>query len=127
MTQAGLSAMTIDQLVEQFAKIGIAQDKALWDSLGTDNYSRFSRLFAEMNDVDNELRSRGRNARLALTQLYTHKNTQVRLKAAKRTLGVAPVEARKIIEEISKSNLFPQAGEAGMTLDSLEQGIFKPD
>lgn len=127
MTRAALSAMTVDQLVERFAEIGIAQDKALWDSLGTDDYAEFSRLFAEMNDVDHELRSRGRTARLGLIRLFDHRNAQVRLKAAKRTLGVAPIEARKIIEEISQSNLFPQAGEAGMTIDSLDQGIFKPD
>jgi hypothetical protein len=52
---------------------------------------------------------------------------QVRLKAAKRTLGVAPEKARHVIEEIKKSQSFPQALEAGMTLRNLEAGVFKPD
>lgn len=135
MTQTGLNTMSIDQLVDRFAEIAIAQEKAgddlvirLWDSNGEDtDTSEINRLFEQMNEVDNELRARGREARLALTRLYSHRNTQVRLKAAKRTLGVAPVQARKIIEDISQSNLFPQAGEAGMTLDGLDEGIFKPD
>jgi uncharacterized protein YdcH (DUF465 family) len=127
MARPNLRAMTIDQLVDRFAEIGIAQDNALWDQLGTNEYAQFTRLFNQMNDVDQELRSRGRDARLSLMRLYDHRNTQVRLKAAVRTLGVAPVEAREIIEEISQSQIFPQAGDAGMTLVNLERGIFKPD
>jgi hypothetical protein len=52
---------------------------------------------------------------------------QVRLQAAKRTLTVAPQAARQVIESISESDWFPQAGEAGMTLSNLESGLFKPD
>ncbi|MGH6840677.1 MAG: DUF2019 domain-containing protein, partial [Methylocella sp.] len=66
-------------------------------------------------------------AQLALLRLFDHPNMQVRLKAAKRTLGVAPEEARQVIESISESNWFPQAGEAGMTLSNLDSGFFKPD
>ena len=80
-----------------------------------------------MNDVDQELRRRGLEARLALLKLFDHPNMQVRLKAAKRTLGVAPEKARHVIEEIKKSQSFPQALEAGMTLRNLEAGVFKPD
>ena len=87
MTRADLSALTVDQLVDRFAEIGIAQDKALWDALGEEDYSEVSRLIFEMKDVDDELRARGRNARLALKRLYSHENTQVRLKAAKSTLA----------------------------------------
>jgi hypothetical protein len=118
-----LTDMTVDQLIDRFAEIGVAQDDALWDG----KYSVFNRLYREMDNVDAELRSRGRDARLALLQLYDHESAQVRLKAAKRTLGIAPDEARKLIEKISDSKIYPQAGEAGMTLDSLDEGIFKPD
>lgn len=52
---------------------------------------------------------------------------QVRLQAAKRMLAVAPEAARHVIEEIKKSQWFPQAGEAGMTLRNLAAGVFKPD
>lgn len=76
MTQSELSAMTVDQLAERFAEIGIAQNKALWDTLGGNDYSKVSHLIFEMKDVDDELRARGRDARLALTRLYNNRNTQ---------------------------------------------------
>jgi hypothetical protein len=80
-----------------------------------------------MNDVDQELRRRGLQARLALLRLFDHPNMQVRLQAAKWSLGVAPEAARQVIESISESNWFPQAGIAGMTLSNLDSGVFKPD
>ncbi|MGB6175502.1 MAG: DUF2019 domain-containing protein [Methylocella sp.] len=92
-----------------------------------DELKKFNRLFSEMNDVDQELRRRGLDARLARLRLFDHQNMQVRLKAAKRSLGVAAGAARQVIESISESNWFPQAGEAGMTLSNLDSGIFKPD
>jgi len=52
---------------------------------------------------------------------------QVRLEAAKWSLGIAPETARHVIEEIKKSQWFPSALDAGMTLRNLEAGIFKPD
>jgi Domain of unknown function (DUF2019) len=123
MRRTNLKSMTIDQLVDRFAEIGIAQDDALWES----KYAKFNRLFDRMNEVDLELRSRGLDARLALLRLYNHRNIQVRMKAATRTLAVAPVEARKLLEDISKSGFYPQAGDAGMTLFNLDEGVFKPD
>jgi hypothetical protein len=58
--------------------------------------------------------------------LYDHPNAQVRLKAATATLGVVPEAARALIEDIASSRKFPQAGDAGMTLDALDRGIFQP-
>lgn len=130
MSDPGLKALTVDQLVERFAEIGIAQYQALEDheTWIEDNPNlKFNRLFEQMNEVDNELRARGRDARLALQRLYSHPNIQVRLKAAVRTLGVAPAAARQVIQAIAGSNWFPQAGDAGMTLSALDDGIFKPD
>jgi Domain of unknown function (DUF2019) len=43
------------------------------------------------------------------------------------SLGVAPKAARQVIESVTESNWFPQAGEAGMTLRNLDSGIFKPE
>jgi Domain of unknown function (DUF2019) len=123
MRRADLKSMTVDQLVDRFAEIGVAQDQAeLMGEIG-----KFNRLYGQMDDVDQELRRRGREARLALLQLFDHPNMQVRLKAAKRTLGVSPQKARQVIEAISESNWFPQAGEAGMTLSNLDSGFFKPN
>ncbi len=77
--------------------------------------------------VDKELRPRGRDARLALVCLNNHPNIQVRLYAAKCTLEIAPVAARKTIKAIEESRCFPQAGDAGMTLQYLDESIFKPN
>lgn len=123
MKKITLADMTVDQLVDRFAEIGIAQDQAL---LGGAT-GAFKRLFDQMRAVDEELRARGQQARLALVRLYDHPNIQVRLQAARKTLGIAPVAARKVIEEVSESGWFPQAGDAGMTLSNLDSGFFKPD
>ncbi|MGH6852244.1 MAG: DUF2019 domain-containing protein [Methylocella sp.] len=123
MKRSKLEYLTVDQLVARFAEIGIAQDQAeLMGEIG-----KVNRLFGQMNEVDQELRRRGLEARLALLRLFNHPNMQVRLQAAKWSLGVAPEAARKVIESISESNWFPQAGEAGMTLSNLDSGFFKPD
>jgi hypothetical protein len=130
MKSANLKAMAVDQLVERFAEIGIAQYKAIeeHESWIENNINHeFNRLFAQMNEVDLELRSRGPDARLALQRLYDHPNIQVRLKAAVRTLGVAPNAARRVIQVIADSKWYPQAGDAGMTLVNLDNGTFKPD
>jgi hypothetical protein len=115
--------MTVDQLVERFAEIGVTQYSA---EMGDDLRS-VNRLFIEMHAVDKALRTRGTEARMALLRLYDHPNIQVRLQAAKCTVGIAPVAARKVIEAVSESGWFPQAGEAGITLRNLDEGIFKPD
>ncbi|MGP0057847.1 MAG: DUF2019 domain-containing protein [Beijerinckiaceae bacterium] len=123
MSGTKLDRLTIDQLVDRFAEIGGAQDEALFN----DQYAKFNRLFDKMKAVDDELRRRGRDARLALQKLYGHPNLQVRLQAAKWTLGVAPVEARRVIQQIYDWKLYPQAGDAGMCLSNLDDGTFKPD
>jgi hypothetical protein len=51
---------------------------------------------------------------------------RVRLKAAKATLAVAPETALKMLRTIAESREYPQAGEAGISLDNLKDGIFKP-
>ena len=123
MRQSTLKSMTTEQLVDRFAEIGVAQDEALlYDEIG-----KFNQLFDQMHAVDDELRARGPESRRALLRLFDHQNMQVRLQAAKWSLGIAPEKARAVIESISESNWFPQAGEAGMTLSNLEAGIFKPD
>ena len=123
MMPVGLEKLTVDQLVERFAEIGVEQDEALL----YDEHKKFNRLFSKMDDVDQELRRRGLQARRALLKLFDHPNMQVRLEAAKWSSGVAPEAARRVIEEIKKSQWFPQAMDAGMTLRNLDLGIFKPD
>jgi hypothetical protein len=114
--------MTVEQLVDRFVEIGISQDNALM----MDDLVKFKKLFTQMEAVKAELKSRDGDQRRALLRLYSHPNMQVRLKAVKATLAVSPEEARRKLEAIANSHHFPQAGEAGMSLYNLDQGIFKP-
>ncbi len=117
-----LSEVATNELVSRFAEIGREQDQAL---LGGET-SKFNRLFQNMQEISEELKSREGDQRSALMDLYDFPNMQVRLKAAIHTLAIAPVEARRQIEEIAASQWFPQAGDAGMCLWTLDEGIFKP-
>lgn len=90
-----LTKLSVDQLVDRFADIGVAQDDALWAR----KYAKFNRLYKLMDDVDHELRARGIETRRALARLFEHRDTQVRLQAAKWIFAVEPVRARKVIED----------------------------
>jgi Domain of unknown function (DUF2019) len=122
MKQQNLKDMSVDQLVEHFTSITLDQDKAL----RTSNHIKYNRLFDEMEAVKQELRARQGDQRRALLRLYDHPNAQVRLKAVKATLAVAPDLARRMLKAIAESREYPQAGDAGMTIDALDRGIFKP-
>jgi hypothetical protein len=122
MTSIQYGSMSLDDLLGRFVEIGIAQDKALFN----DDSASYNRLYRQMDQIDKELRARGRDARLSLTRLFDHPNLHVRLRAAARTLGVAPDRARAVIESIASSRIYPQAGDAGMLLSGLDDGTFKP-
>ena len=114
--------MTIHQLVQRFTEIALEQDQALLRN----EHRRFNRLFDDMEIVEEELKAREGDQRSALLPLYHHDNAQVRLKAVKATLAVAPEAARHMLKVIAESRQYPQAGEAGMSLVNLDRGIFKP-
>ena len=122
MNSVALPDMTTAGLVKRFEDVCLSQDVAI---LNDDN-EEFTRLFREMVAIEDELRSRDGDERRALAALFEHRNAQVRLNAAKATLALLPQEARRVIEALAHSHEFPQAGYAGMTLVSLERGIFKP-
>lgn len=114
--------MSVDELVAQFADLGMRQYRAELEGDAT----AFNRLFDRLCVVRDELKSRDGDQRTALLRLYEHPNMQVRLNAAKSTLAVAPKAAREALETIAASHHFPQAGDAGMTLFALDDGIFEP-
>jgi Domain of unknown function (DUF2019) len=114
--------LSVEELVRRFVEIGLAQDKALL----YDELAKFSRLFEQMQEVVQELKRRPDDQRQALFGLYDHPNMQVRLKAVKNSLALAPEEGRRVLQDIADSHEYPQAMEAGMSLDNLDQGIFKP-
>lgn len=123
MSQKNLAAMTVAELVEVYAAIGVEEDEAEME----DNLPKRNRLCLEMFAIGKELKSRSGDQRRALLTLFDHPNIEVRLMAAKCTLAIAPAEARKVIESIAASKRFPYAGDAGMCLWALDRGDFVPD
>jgi acetolactate synthase small subunit len=122
MKRTNLRDTSVDQLVERFIVITLDQDKAI----AVDDTAKYNRLFEKMEAVKHELKAREGDQRRALLRLYDHPNIQVRLKAVTATLAVAPERARRMLEIIAESREYPQAGDAGMTIDALNRGIFKP-
>jgi hypothetical protein len=122
MTQLNVKAMTVNELVERFAAIGVEQDKAL----RADDLQRYKRLYVQMRAVDDELKGRPGDQRRSLLALYDHPNFQVRLMAAKSTLAVAPEAARRMLKLIRQRRHQPQSGDAGMCLWNLDRGVFVP-
>ena len=120
--QVTLQDLSVDQLVDRFAALALEQDTAL---LG-ESITRVNQLYYALKDVENELTAREGDQRRALVRLYEHKNPQVRLKAVKATLAVAPEVARPMLQAIADSREYPQAGEAGMSIRNLKEGIYKP-
>jgi len=123
MTREPLASLTVADLVERYVAAGIEGDEAEKH----DDQSKLNRSVLEMFAIAKELKSRPGDQRHALLALHSHPNLEVRLKAAKATLAIAPIEARKVIEWIAASNWFPYAGDAGMCLYMLDSGKYVPD
>lgn len=122
MKRSSLSKMATEQLVQMFADMAVQQDFALLSRM----QRKVNRIFWKLESIEDELKSRRGDQRSALLSLYGHKNMQVRVKAAKATLAIAPDAARAQLEAIRSSGWQPQALEAGMSLGFLEDGVYKP-
>ena len=123
MTQFRLDDLDSETLLRRYVEVGITQD----DAIDRRQNGRFRRLFKDMVEIEGELKGRAGDQRTLLGSLYDHPNMQVRLNAAKATLAVMPAEAREQLERIRASGHFPQAGDAGMSIRALDEGIFKPE
>lgn len=123
MRAAVLSKMTTEKLVQLFAELAVEQDRALLLRA----ISTVNKLYDRLEAIKSELKSRPGDQRSALLPLYNHKNMQVRVKAAKATLAIAPQAARAQLEAIRASGWQPQALEAGMSLGFLDDGVYKPE
>jgi hypothetical protein len=120
--QRDIRDFPVDALVQRFTAIAVQQ----YDCVQRNDVSRFNKLFQQMKEVSDELRSRPGDARIALVPLYTHSNLQVRLKAAIHTLAINRDAARYVLEEIAKDTFYVQALDAGFALQNMDRGIFKP-
>jgi hypothetical protein len=119
MTRARAQDLTVDQLVERFVEIAVAQSVA--KEYG--DTAKYNRLFPQMQDVMRELKSRPGDQRRALLPLLAHPNAQVRLLAAFSVGKIAPEAARAALQLIWDRNEFPQAADAYGMLRSLEKGL----
>ncbi|EKF20757.1 DUF2019 domain-containing protein [Nitratireductor pacificus] len=115
--------LTTEELVDRFAAIGIAQDEALLDN----EIAKFNRLYRKKVAIETELRDRPGDQRRQLMALYDHPNMQVRLNAAKATRAIDMKKARALLEAITTSKHYPQAGDAGMALVAMDDGTYKLD
>lgn len=123
MKRVVLNEANVDELVDRFAEIGLAQDQALL----RDDIRAVNRLYDQLKAIERILKERHGDLRAALARLYDHPNMQVRIKAAKATLAVMPEAARAQLEAVQRTNWQPQSLEAGMSLWNLERGVFKPE
>lgn len=112
----------LGQLVEMFVQISEAQSAALL----ADDVASFNREFDAMIAVENELRLRHGDQRRELLSLFDHPNAQVRLNAIKATLALAPDRGRQALESLAKSAEYPQSMDAGMCIQALADGTFRP-
>jgi hypothetical protein len=122
MTRDAYTKLTPEALVEAYIAVGVQQDRAI-ESFDT---KTFNRLYPRKRAIAEELKSRPGDQQTYLVPPLQHPNWQVRLNAAKELLVVAPAEARETLVAIAESRHFPHAGDAGMCLWTLDQGIFEP-
>lgn len=122
MKSSVLKGMTAPQLVERFTAQALSQFKA--ELVG--EIAKYNRLYRELLAIEQELKSRDGDQRIALIPLFEHSNPQVGLMAAQSTLASAPAAARQTLQELWDRNEFPQAAFAMGTLRALERGDRKP-
>jgi hypothetical protein len=118
-----LADIPVEQLVERFVAIAVAQDRAL----GRDDTRTYNRLFPQMQEVREELKKRPGDQRRALVPLLDHPSPQVRFVAAITTLEIAPEAARRALELIKDRDEFPQAADAYGVLRRLDGVSLFPD
>lgn len=122
MKRVNLKTMSVEELVALFIEIARAEDEALL----MDDRSGYNKLFEHLNAVKAELKQRPGDQRRALLPLFEHANAQVRLMAAKATLALDPEGARRPLQRLSDAAEGFQTLDAGMCLNNLDRGIFKP-
>jgi hypothetical protein len=122
MKTTKLKLLSSSDLKLLFEKLCLEQ----YDSIDRGETAAFNRRYDKIQAIETELKSRPGDQRRILMQLYGHANMQVRLTAARATLAVDYLAARREIQEIADSRWGPQCGDAGMTLYALDNGIYRP-
>jgi hypothetical protein len=132
MTTRQYSAMSDQQLAEAFVEISVKEA----DAKGRRDSRTVNKLIKQLRAIEETLRARGPEARKVLVPLLSYRvrpspffadqTAQVRLNAAKELLAVVPDQARATLEDLAARGPSAQSGSAGMCLQLLEDGVFKP-
>jgi hypothetical protein len=123
MNRSKLGDLSDTELVSRFAAAAKELGATVQDSATPQANSNFR----FMEQIDVVLRARGRESRLLLLPLLDNQDRFVRYYAAQYLLGLVPDRARAVIEWNAKYGFDAIAGDAGMTLDHLDTGFYKPD
>jgi hypothetical protein len=110
-----LSCLPDSELLARFEKLCVEQ----YNALDRQEYAAFNRRYDRIQAIIVDQRR-------ILLQLFGHPNMQVRLTAARATLAVDYLAARREIQEIAASKWYPQAGDAGISLENIDTGFFRP-
>lgn len=122
MKTTKLKLLSSTELKLLFEKLCVEQ----YDSIDRGESAAFNRRYDKIQAIETELRSRPGDQRRILMQLFGHPNMQVRLTAARATLAIDYLAARREIQEIADSRWGPQCGDAGMTLYNIDTGFYRP-
>ncbi|GGF45852.1 hypothetical protein GCM10011611_60370 [Aliidongia dinghuensis] len=117
-----LDTLTVDELISLFVSFSEQQYPLTLNDEG----GKAKQIIKKRNEIDKELRRRGIAARLELTKLFTHPNTQVRINAATTSLGVAREPALGVLRQIIKEDFGPFRLDARMTIALIEDGTVNP-
>ena len=79
-----------------------------------------------MQRVIAELKAKPGDQRRASLPLLSLFNVQVKQMVANTLLGIAPIPARRALEEVKASGIQPQCGDASGMLRALDDGSFIP-
>lgn len=122
MTTAQYTKMSVPELVREFDQLCIAQ----YHSLEREEISQYNRRYRRVENIKNELKSRDGDQRRALQVFFGQGNLQTRYMAAHANLAVDYDKARRELEIIAATKWYPQAADAGMTLENLDSGFYRP-
>ena len=117
-----IDKLTTNELIDHFELLSEQQYSLVLD----DDIKKYNLLVDKQTEIDKELRRRGVEARLELTKLFNHPNIQVRLMAARHSMGVAREPALNVLRQIMKEDFGPFRLDAGMTVALVEDGTITP-
>jgi len=119
---SALNQKSTADLVKIFAEYSAQQ----YDHMLIAEVKQVNRYYHMLKAIELELKSRIGDQRRALVLLYDNPNPNVRVKAAKATLAIAPAAARQVLEVVAETCYGPEKLEAGMSLTNLDRGIYQP-